>query len=71
MIRYAALFLVVVLFAMGVTYAKDLSDRNFVRGKYGDKCYVVGTEHRNIEYPIYYTSLDDCLAALHGTATIK
>lgn len=32
----------------------------YVAGKYGSLCYLVGNEHGNIKYPIYFNSLDKC-----------
>ena len=33
---------------------------NFVAGRYGEKCYVNGQEHGNIEHKIYFNTLKNC-----------
>lgn len=36
----------------------------WVHGKYGEKCYIKGTEHKNIRYPVYFDSREECLRDL-------
>lgn len=43
-------------------YANEKAE--FLKGKYGHKCYMRGSEHGNIEYPIFFESVDDCLKSI-------
>jgi hypothetical protein len=53
-------------FLLGASFftAMATSNRNFVKGQYGHKCYLSGTEHGNIKYKIYFETLDECLKSL-------
>lgn len=62
-ITLAILAMVLVVFGCFFV-ARAVGDDEFVRGKYGAKCYIRGTEHANIKYPIYFDTLDDCLKSL-------
>lgn len=44
--------------------AKHAGEGEYVRGKFGSKCYHIGNEHKGIKYPIYYKALSDCLDSL-------
>lgn len=46
-----------------VMFAFAKQTTSYLKGKYGQKCYISGSEHKNIKYPIYYDTLDDCLAS--------
>lgn len=63
--KLLTLFIVIILalLAFGVN-AKIASDYSFVKGKYGHKCYAVGSEHGNIEYKVYFKTLEECLNSL-------
>ena len=37
------------------------TEKDYVASKYGNKCYGVGYEHRNIDYPIKFKTIDECL----------
>lgn len=45
--------------------AQAVGKGEFVRGRYGTKCYITGSEHGNIEYPIYFDTVDECLRSLY------
>jgi hypothetical protein len=32
----------------------------YVRGRYGKICYIKGHESKEIRYPVYFKTLDDC-----------
>lgn len=39
---------------------------DWVCGEYGSKCYIVGQEHGNIEYKVYFKTYGDCLKYLES-----
>ena len=53
------------ILGMALFTAKAMSDDVFIKGEYGHKCYIKGTAHGNIEYPIYYKTVEDCLKSLN------
>ena len=63
---YKILYITFVALALGllVMFAFAKQTTSYLRGEYGEKCYVKGSEHKNITYPIYYDSWEDCLASL-------
>lgn len=62
-LTFAILLITAIMFGSFVlSYARIGGD--FVRGKYGGKCYIVGSEHGNIEYPVYYDTVEECLESL-------
>lgn len=44
--------------------AYSFQRHTYVKGKYGQKCYTIENMNRNIKYPIYFDSLEDCLNTL-------
>ena len=58
------LVLVEVIAVAGLFTVHRAGEGEYVRGKFGEKCYHIGSEHGNIKYPIFYPSLDDCLKSL-------
>lgn len=54
--------ILLVLASLAVAYAVNKGE--YVRGEYGKKCYITGSQHGNIKYPIYYDTLAECLKSL-------
>lgn len=52
---------VLVFILLGLFWAVNAqNDLEWVHGKYGEKCYIKGTEHKNIKYPVYFDSYEEC-----------
>jgi hypothetical protein len=62
-IHYAFLALFASLVALLWAYTTQAS-LDWVKGKYGEKCYYKGTEHANMRHRIYYSSYQSCLDSL-------
>lgn len=62
--RWLGIAIIAFIFGVIVFSATATSNKNFIRGQYGKKCYMVGSEHGNIKYPIYFETLDECLKSL-------
>ncbi len=60
--------LVVIVTSFLVMYAFGIDEKlvHYIAGKYGSKCYVEGSEHGNIKYPVEFESLDDCLEYINN-----
>lgn len=55
---------VIAFLTLCVLFAFADRGTSFIRGEFGVKCYINGSEHGNIKYPIFFDSLEDCLASL-------
>lgn len=57
-----AAFLISLIAYFGVALAGTNLD--WVKGKYGTKCYPEGQEHGNLRYKVYYSSYEECIASI-------
>ncbi len=56
--------LIIVIIILTVIVFSSIASQDYVRGKYGTKCYEKGKEHKNIKHFIYFGSLEECLESL-------
>jgi hypothetical protein len=56
-------FLAFILGGLMVSFATGYDQQivKYMAGKYGEKCYISGQEHGNIEYEMEFDSLESCL----------
>lgn len=62
-VNLAIVLCVVLLVACAALFFvyKAHSNLLWVHGKYGEKCYLAGSEHKNIKYPVYFNTRQECL----------
>lgn len=68
-IKSAAIYILAVIVVIAVvwelSYIGIVSDQqNYIRGKYGTKCYEEGYEHKNIKIPLVFDSKELCEKSL-------
>lgn len=54
-----------VIVAGAYAYTQD-KQLEYVRGQHGDICYLRDFANKNIKYPLYFRTIDECVASLKG-----
>lgn len=62
---FPLIVIAIIVFGL-ITFTQLSKEENsiFVRGVYGSKCYPKGFENKNIKHPLYFDSLNECIASL-------